>query len=313
MSIARFTPFERLLLTSRHQADTAALLLLGWVLVNQGPVGETQRARLASLTRDFRHGHALEPLLEIAAAQDLDAIQLAAEVLQREARGGYPFLRLAIALAAGQGEPSPANHHVLRFLADLLGVPPQEFAALFEATSQRPLKEPDDPSRHAYWQPRFEERARQEEARRQAEAQARASEERKRDAERRQRDEARRKRSKDGEKRRNRQEERRRQEQRRQDDEARRRREERERRQGEQEWHERRQHQPPPGRQSRALQVLGLSDGASRQEIRRAYRRLAQAHHPDRFHAEGEAVMASASRRFQRIKQAYDFLMREVS
>lgn len=313
MSIARFTPFERLLLTSRHQADTAALLLLGWVLVNQGPVGETQRARLANLTRDFRHGHALEPLLEIAAAQDLDAIQLAAEVLQREARGGYPFLRLAIALAAGQGEPSPANHHVLRFLADLLGVPPQEFAALFEATSQRPLKEPDDPSRYAYWQPRFEERARQEEARRQAEAQARAREEQKRQAERRQREEARRKRSEDGEKREQRtghQEERRRQEQRRQDDEARRRREERERRQREQ---ERRQQRPPPGRQSRALQVLGLSDGASRQEIRRAYRRLAQAHHPDRFHAEGEAVMASASRRFQRIKQAYDFLMREVS
>lgn len=307
MSIARFTPFERLLLTSRHQADTAALLLLGWVLVNQGPVGEDQRARLVSLTRDFRHGHDLAPLLEIAAAQDLDAIQLAAEVLQREARGGYPFLRLAIALAAGQGEPSPANHHVLRFLADLLGVPPQEFAALYEATSQRPLQEPADPSRHAYWQPRFEERARREEARRQAEEQARRAE--------RQREEERRRKEESGKKRegrgkthegRERQEDGRRQREEQRHGESRdghRRREEQ----------ERPRHHAPPGRQGRALQVLGLAEGASRQEIRRAYRRLAQAHHPDRFHAEGEAVMASASRRFQRIKQAYDYLMREVS
>ncbi|WP_355661823.1 J domain-containing protein [Halomonas salifodinae] len=312
MSIARFTPFERLLLTSRHQADTAALLLLGWVLVNQGPVGEDQRARLVSLTRDFRHGHDLAPLLEIAAAQDLDAIQLAAEVLQREARGGYPFLRLAIALAAGQGEPSPANHHVLRFLADLLGVPPQEFAALYEATSQRPLQEPADPSRHAYWQPRFEERARREEARRQAEEQ-----ERQREEESRKREEGRQQRETRGEQQRreSRDNDRRREEQQRQREEQRRRESrDNDRRREEQQRQERQHYQPPPGgRQGRALQVLGLSDGASRQEIRRAYRRLAQAHHPDRFHAEGEAVMASASRRFQRIKQAYDYLMREVS
>lgn len=296
MPIARFTPFERLLLTSRHQADTAALLLLGWVLANQGPVGGDQRARLATLTRDFRHDHDLAPLLEIAVAQDLDAIQLAAEVLQREARGGYPFLRLAIALATGQGEPSPSNHHVLRFLADLLGVPPQEFAALYEATSGRSLHDPEDPSRQAYWQPRFEERARQEEeARRRAEEQARHAEQ--------QREEGKREESRGKE------------------EESRGQREEQQgresrggSRQREEQKRERQHHQPPPGgRQQRALQVLGLSPGASRQEIRRAYRRLAQAHHPDRFHAQGDAVMAGASRRFQRIKQAYDYLMREAS
>ena len=35
MPIARFSPFELLLLKSRSQVDTATLLLLGWVLVHR--------------------------------------------------------------------------------------------------------------------------------------------------------------------------------------------------------------------------------------------------------------------------------------
>ena len=40
--------------------------------------------------------------------------------------------------------------------------------------------------------------------------------------------------------------------------------------------------------------------------------RLAQTHHPDCVFTQGEARMASASLRFQRIKSAYEYLM-EVS
>ncbi|HSP59138.1 MAG TPA: molecular chaperone DnaJ, partial [Halomonas sp.] len=124
MTTARFSSFELLLLQSRHQADTAALLLLAWVLVNHGPLDESQRARLTELTGSFRHGHDLAPILEIATTQDLNAIQLAAEVLQKEVHGplAHPFLQLAIALAVEEDQPSMANQHVLRFLADLLGV-----------------------------------------------------------------------------------------------------------------------------------------------------------------------------------------------
>ncbi|WP_223162303.1 J domain-containing protein [Salinicola halimionae] len=58
-----------------------------------------------------------------------------------------------------------------------------------------------------------------------------------------------------------------------------------------------------------ALQVLELDEPASSIEIKRAYRRLAQRHHPDRFHGQGDLRVSLASQRFQRIKNAYDYLM----
>ncbi|MBR9906122.1 MAG: J domain-containing protein, partial [Gammaproteobacteria bacterium] len=66
---------------------------------------------------------------------------------------------------------------------------------------------------------------------------------------------------------------------------------------------------PPPDRTTRALSVLGLTPGATRIEVRHAYRRMAQLHHPDRFYSESEHQVALASARFQRIKNAYDYLM----
>ncbi|PXX98672.1 DnaJ domain-containing protein [Halomonas sp. LBP4] len=291
MTIARFSPFELLLLKSRHQADTAALLLLAWVLANRGPIGEPERSRLTELTGGFRHGHALAPILEIAATQDLGAIQLAAEVLQKEIHGeqASPFLRLAIALAVEDGKLSMANQHVLRFLADLLGVSPGEFAPLFEAVAGRAFADPDDPSRSGYWQAKeHRRRQREQESQRQDDRQHSRSHSGREGSHRRKEEES--KWQQAGGREQHRQE-RYRQEQHRQ--------------------HERgaRQDPPPGDRTRRALAVLGLEPGASRSEIRHAYRRLAQAHHPDRFFNAGEAVMASASQRFQRIRRAYDYLM----
>lgn len=370
MTAARFSTFELLLLQSRDQADSAALLLLAWVLAQQGPVGEAERAQLVSLTGAFRHGHELAPLLEIAASQDLGAIQLAAEVLQKELHGdtARAFLRLAVTLAAEHGEPTLANHHILRFLADLLGVSPLEFAELYASQAGRALREPGDPSRRDYWQQRERgtrdrrretageenderpgqeqaaesERTEQESAREaRAKARRQASED-KAEARRQRQEEkaqakARQKAERDAEKRRQQaRREAEKQRQRAEREQARRHREEeRERRRGghrERQQHSRsgdrgydhghqrahddgahRAHERPAVPDPRirsALTVLGLEPGASRGEIRKAYRRLAQAHHPDRFHQEGEAIVASASRRFQRIRRAYDFLMK---
>ncbi|RTR02867.1 J domain-containing protein [Halomonas nitroreducens] len=353
MTAARFSPFELLLLQSRDQADTAALLLLAWVLTQQGPVGESERAHLTALTGAFRHGHELAPVLEVAASQDLGAIQLAAEVLQKELHGetSRAFLRLAVTLATEEAEPTLANHHVLRFLADLLGVAPAEFAALYASQAGRPLREPGDPSRHAYWQRRekgarerrrkpppgkgdepqdetqeaIRKRQRDEraEARRQARAaraqarheqhkakeQARARQRAEREAERRHK-QARREAERERQR-----AEREAARQRRQAHRERRRESHDERRQrsrpgGDGTHHAHARATAPDPRIRSALTVLGLEPGASRGEIRKAYRRLAQAHHPDRFHREGEAIVASASRRFQRIRKAYDFLMK---
>ena len=155
MSIARFSPFELLLLKSRSQVDTATLLLLAWVLVHRQHVSEGQRRRrLAQVTAQFRHGHELGPVMSIARSQDLQAIQLAAEVVRKECgtERSLSVIHQAITVATDDGELSLANHYILRFLADLLSIAPMTLNTLFKELTGTPLATPEDPSRDAYWQ-----------------------------------------------------------------------------------------------------------------------------------------------------------------
>ncbi len=296
MVSARFSPFELLLLKSRNQTDTAALLLLAWVMVSKGNVLPEDKHYLETLADGFRHGHDLAPLIEIAAGQDMSAIQLAAEVLQKDwwNEQSFPFLRQAIGLATSNAQLVASNNHILRFLADLLGVSPAAFNQLCQEVTGRPLASPADPSRADYWQAR--EHARQQ--------QSQHEQEREREREREQQSSR----------------------QRQRDEQQRRGQEERQRREQERAYqrHSHRQgagadddsyrdDQPPPGDRSlRALHVLGLDAEASRSDIKKAYRRLAQTHHPDRFYSHGEQRMATASQRFQRIKNAYEYLIQDA-
>ena len=52
--------------------------------------------------------------------------------------------------------------------------------------------------------------------------------------------------------------------------------------------------------------VLGLSPGASTDEVKAAFRREALKWHPDRHVAGGEANAQVASERFRQISEAYD-------
>ena len=60
-----------------------------------------------------------------------------------------------------------------------------------------------------------------------------------------------------------------------------------------------------------AYKVLGVSPDATDDELRRAYRRLALEHHPDRVAALGEDVRAAAEKKFQEINAAKDIIWKE--
>ena len=54
--------------------------------------------------------------------------------------------------------------------------------------------------------------------------------------------------------------------------------------------------------------VLGVAPGASREEIKAAYRRLAAKYHPDKVQHLGKDFQKMAEDRFKEIQQAYDEL-----
>jgi hypothetical protein len=60
---------------------------------------------------------------------------------------------------------------------------------------------------------------------------------------------------------------------------------------------------------ARALTTLGLPDGASLEETRRAFRKLAATLHPDRFPTAAESDRADLMRRFAEISAAYHVLV----
>ena len=55
-------------------------------------------------------------------------------------------------------------------------------------------------------------------------------------------------------------------------------------------------------------QILGLSQGATKAEIKKAYRKLALTHHPDRVAHLGEEYVKEATATFQKINDAYERL-----
>jgi uncharacterized membrane protein YkvA (DUF1232 family) len=57
-------------------------------------------------------------------------------------------------------------------------------------------------------------------------------------------------------------------------------------------------------------QVLGVDPGASNDEIRRAYKKLAAKYHPDKVQHLGEEFQELAHKKFVAIQKAYDILMK---
>lgn len=55
-------------------------------------------------------------------------------------------------------------------------------------------------------------------------------------------------------------------------------------------------------------QALGLTEAATDDEVRSAFRRLAAEHHPDRVAAQGAAAVEQAATRFRQLKDAYEAL-----
>lgn len=70
--------------------------------------------------------------------------------------------------------------------------------------------------------------------------------------------------------------------------------------------------QPSEYRRKRAIrlscEILGISEHASMNEIKKAYRTLVKIHHPDRFMNESMEQQDLAEERFIKVQKAYELL-----
>ena len=57
--------------------------------------------------------------------------------------------------------------------------------------------------------------------------------------------------------------------------------------------------------------ILGVQKGASASEIKKAYRKMAVKHHPDKFNKSGEEQLKAAKEKFQKIQEAYEQIKKE--
>lgn len=59
---------------------------------------------------------------------------------------------------------------------------------------------------------------------------------------------------------------------------------------------------------SKAYEILELENSATADDLKRAYRKMAKLHHPDRVAHLGEDVQKSAKQKFQKISDAYELI-----
>lgn len=59
---------------------------------------------------------------------------------------------------------------------------------------------------------------------------------------------------------------------------------------------------------SKYYKILGISEGATPEEIKKAYRNLAKQHHPDRYANEPDNVREMHEKKFKEINEAYEKL-----
>jgi DnaJ like chaperone protein len=217
---------------------------LSWIASIDGTIDESEAERLLEISESSKHGQDINQLIEIVESRDLDALQLACEIIKKYFRDGKSslFLEMAIGMAIADGYLLPAENYIIRFIADLLDISPNKLNQIFFEITDREFPIPSDPSRVSYWQEEYES---QEESDSDSKSSQGTS-------------------------------------------------------------------QSPHTNEEliKAYAILGLEIGATKEQIKSTFRRLAKIHHPDRFQTLGKEAVAAATVTFQRIQDAYEFLVR---
>lgn len=242
---------------SGNEIGVSTLLILSFVMMadeEEDPQEKTLLDRVAGSSglEDI----VVEDILLLARKRDVDSIEVACRVLrhQFDATGQRRFIELCISMVAADGYVTIPEQHVLRLLADLFHVGPDQLRDLYQSVVGTSLPPLGDPSSPDWWAQQSGRQDNQRQGQEKKESRSRSR-----------------------------------------------------RSHASSESHTSSEDGIPP-KDRQAYEALGLDPGASRSEIKEAYRQLAKRHHPDRYQQAGEEAVNAANERFRQIKRAYNHL-----
>ena len=150
-------PLQSLLRGAEHRQNLCVLALLTWVASCDGTIADGELQLLRNVAASVAGGEEVLPaVIDVARLGRADDLEYACRYLRNHAaRAERPLLaQLFVTMAAQDGRLTVAENHVLRFLADLLGLSARRFAKLFEGVSGRPFPEVGDVSSVEWWRRR---------------------------------------------------------------------------------------------------------------------------------------------------------------
>ena len=142
---------------AEHRQNLCVVTLLTWVASCDGTIEEGELDLLRTVASGVAGGEAVLPaVIDVARLGRPEDLEFACRYLRNHAaRTERPLLaQLFVTMAAQDGHLTVAENHVLRFLADLLGLSARKFAKLFEQVTHRPFPEVGDVSAPEWWRRR---------------------------------------------------------------------------------------------------------------------------------------------------------------
>lgn len=147
--------FEHAFLRCKSQMSLSLVLLLAWIAAADGTISEEEERALRAIAGSRDTAHDIDLILDTARRGRITDLQLACEVLGHLAPSERRlFLQIAIGVALEDGYLVTAENHILRFLADLLGLGEDGLDGVFREMTGREFPEPNDMSRAQWWHSR---------------------------------------------------------------------------------------------------------------------------------------------------------------
>ncbi len=150
-------------LNKRYQnpQGVAILYLLGWLAACDGRVDDDEKALLnelaSSLLNDRGAGAVFLPIVQKAETSDITiaCFQIRSNT---DASKAHLLFELILAMAMVDGVFSVGENHIVRFLADVLGLTKMQYVSSFQSVTGRAPQDPSDLSKASWWNDRDRQR-----------------------------------------------------------------------------------------------------------------------------------------------------------